>query len=221
LTIIYLLFSSIYGPIASKQLKSNDLFIDHVLTVLNEKSKKRKRMADSIIWKLGDEKIVREEHADKQKQQLTTMNDDQMTNNDQWDDSIPFDLIISYTNNPSDKLVCERMYKRLIAKQYKICFEKEGKHRFELIKKAVNQQKLILVALSSKYRTSKACMSEVEYTFNNASPIIPIIVESKYKPIGWLNHLTHGTNIIDFTQKNFDDSLLRLIEQIEKIKPSE
>ncbi|CAF1388085.1 unnamed protein product [Rotaria sordida] len=84
------------------------------------------------------------------------------------------------------------------------------------MKKAIGKRKPILACLSPAYRASKVCMAEVEYANKNSSPIISVIVEAKYKIQGWLKHIIGGKNPIDLTQKNFNDELLEVLEEIEK-----
>jgi hypothetical protein len=227
LDIIWKLLSS--GPSATKKLKANDLFIDHLLTLSNEPSKKLQRSARNIIWKLGNEETFRYEQAEKKKEReeenheesRTRTVDDQAIANNQWDDSVPFDLLISYSNDLSISSLCHKIRNRLIAKKFKVYIEQQGKQRLEKMQKAVDKRKIILACLSTNYRASKVCMAEVEYAFNHKCPVIPVIVESNYKVKGWLKHLLGNTNAIDFTQKNFNDMILRLIVEIDKMKAAD
>ncbi|CAF4062710.1 unnamed protein product [Rotaria sordida] len=212
---------SFYGPTTNKKLKSNNLFIDQILMLLNGTSKKSKQNASAIIWRLGSEETIRYEQTEKEKHQTTTMDDDRSISNDEWDETIPYDLLISVSNIIDDMIVAKKIFDRLSSRGYRVYNEKQGKHRLELMKKAITQKKTILVCLSSKYRLSKICMAEIEYANKHSSPIIPVIVEAKFKMQGWLKHLIGGKNPIDLTQKNFNEELLKVFEEIEKQKSSD
>ncbi|CAF1367909.1 unnamed protein product [Rotaria sordida] len=213
---------SFYGPTTSTKLKSNDLFIEQILMLLNGSSKKSIQHAKAIIWRLGSEEMIRLEQIHKKKHQRQNQEDitgdDQFLSTDEWDESIPYDVVISYSNNVHDKILTIKIYNRLLSRGYRVYSEKQGKHRLELMKKAIGKRKPILACLSSAYRASKVCMAEVEYANKNSSPIIPVIVEVKYKIQGWLKHIIGGKNPIDLTQKNFNDELLEVLEEIEKTK---
>ncbi|CAF1283814.1 unnamed protein product [Rotaria sp. Silwood1] len=212
---------SFYGPTTSKKLKSNNLFIDQILILLNGTSKKSKQNASAIIWRLGSEETIRYEQTEKEKHKTTTMDDDQFISNDEWDETIPYDLLISVSNIIDDMIVAKKIFDRLSSKGYRVYNEKQGKHRLELMKKAIAQKKPILICLSSKYRLSKICMAEIEYANKHSSSIIPVIVEAKFKIQGWLKHLIDGKDPIDLTQKNFNEELLKVFEEIEKQKSSD
>jgi hypothetical protein len=207
-------------PKSAIKFKSIDELIDQLLHLLNEPSKKIRLSAKYIVWRLGDEKDFISEQAKKVTEQSQISDiDDQLTTDNQWDDSVPFDVMMSFSNDTNIKSICRRICNRLIVSNIKVYTEEQGKHRLELIKKAVAKRKIILVCLSSKYRTSKICMAELEYAFKSKCPMIPVIVEANYKAKGWLSHLINGKKTIDFTQKNFKETILDLIVEIERIKP--
>ncbi|CAF3641336.1 unnamed protein product [Rotaria sp. Silwood1] len=213
---------SFYGPTTSKKLKSNDLFIEQLLILLNGTSQKSKQNADAIIWRLGSEAAIRYEQTEKEKHKQRfkkdTTDEDQLNLTDEWDETIPYDVLISYSNIINDVILANKIYNRLSSKGYRVYSEKQGKHRLELIEKAVSKKKPILACLSSTYRASKICMAEIEYANTHSSPIIPVLVEAKYKMQGWLKHVIGGKNPIDLTQKNFNEELLKVFDEIEKTK---
>ncbi|CAF3730254.1 unnamed protein product [Rotaria sp. Silwood1] len=222
LKIIWHLLSIV--PTLNKKLKSNDLFIDHLLTFINKVSQKEKMIPNGIIWKLGHEETLRQEQAGKKKQieeDDRTTTDDQYDSTDAWDDSVPFDLMMSYSDDSSEKSLCRKISNRLKSEDFKVYFEKQGKHRLESMKKAVLKQKLFLACLSAKYRASKVCMAEIEYASKSGCPIIPVIVGKNYTVKGWLNHLIGKRKTVNFKQKLFEDAFLNLISEIRKLKNSE
>ncbi|CAF4178083.1 unnamed protein product [Rotaria sp. Silwood2] len=227
LKIIWKLLS--VAPALSKKLKLNDLFIDYLLTFISKASQKEKILPSSIIWKLGDEGTLRLEQAGKKKQleqedhteNNDTAIDDQYNPIDLLDDSVSFDLMMSFSDDSSDISLCRKICNRLKKKMFNVYFEQQGKHRLESMKKAVLEKKIFLACLSAKYRISKVCMAEIEYASKNGYPIIPVIVEKNYKVKGWLNHLIGKRKVIDFKQEIFDDALLNLTIEINKIKTSD
>ena len=226
-------------PKSGVKFKAIDELIDELLELLKEPSKKIRQLAKHIVWRLGDEKYFVSEQAKKvqakeQQSHEESDVDDQLTTNDQWDDSVPFDVMMSFSNDLNIRSICRKICNRLIANNVKVYMEQQGQHRLELIKKAVAKRKIILVCLSSKYRTSKVCMAELDYAFKKKCPIIPAIVEANYKVKGWLSHLVGAKKTIDFAQKNvndlskdpnahmknFNEKILDLCVEIEKIKPA-
>ncbi|CAF3165864.1 unnamed protein product [Rotaria socialis] len=218
LNIIWKLLS--LEPTLSNKLKINDLFIEHIRKLSEEASGNEKKMPSRIIWKLGDEEAFHSEE-DTDDIHGTTTIDDEINSNDAWDDSIPFDVIMSFSHDSNDKNLCQKIYNRLKLKDVQVYFELQGKHRLESIKQASLKKKIILVCLSAAYRSSKFCMAELECASKQECPIIPVIVGLNYKVKGWLSHLVGKKDTIDFTQKNFKDALLKLTDQIEKMKPTE
>jgi hypothetical protein len=216
------------GPAVAKKVKSFDQFVDQLFNLSTKPSEKMRRTAKGIIWKLGDENHLRYEQAEKEKERKQESSRERRnsedeyrpTTNDQWDDSIPFDLLMSFSNDLNIKNLCHRIHGRLIAKNIRVYMEEQGVHRLELIKKAVDKKKIILVCLSATYRTSKLCMAEIEYAFQNKCPVIPVIVEANYKAKGWLSHLIGGKTPTDLTQKNFNEAIRDLFVDVEKLKAS-
>lgn len=225
LNVVWHILRSIYGLKASKQLKSNDQFVEYVLQVSNQQSKKVKKISSGIIWKLGDERIFRSEHAEQERKRGEQMDDDdlpdiddQFMTDDQCDGSNSFDLMISFSNSVADKIVCQKIYNRLTVKNISVYIEKQGQHRLQVIKKAMQRQKILLVCLSNEYRKSKVCMAEIEYAFKFKCPIIPVLADATYKPKGWLNHLIGEKVVINFTQKKITDAMDKLMIEINKLK---
>ncbi|CAF1358041.1 unnamed protein product [Rotaria sordida] len=211
---------SSYGPKPISKLKANDLFIDQILILSKGKTENTKRAANGIIWRLGNEDKIRFEKSQKKRNQENKTDDDQVIEPEEWDESIPYDLLISYSNKTNDKIISGKIYNRLITKGYRVYSEKSGQNRFELMQKAIDSKKPILVCLSSAYRASTVCMAEVEYASKQSSPIISVIVEAKYDVQGWLKHLIGGKKTIDVTQKKFDEGFINILEEIEKTNSS-
>lgn len=70
---------------------------------------------------------------------------------------------------------------------------------------AVEQSSVLVVCLSDAYRLSPGCRMEAEYfmstgTDSHPKPIVPIVLQPKLKPTGWLSRLT-TRHPIDFNGK--------------------
>ncbi|CAF0897822.1 unnamed protein product [Adineta steineri] len=214
---------SSHGPIITKTFKLNDSFVDQVLKLCKSSVVNSKKKAEAIIWKLGSEKMILYEQTQKEEErarnrrdkQADTMDDERVATIDQWNDSIPFDLLMSYSNNVNDKIISLKIADRLRQRSYRVYTEKQGKHRLKLMEIAAAKQIPILACLSSKFRDSKFCMAEVDYAIKQECPVIPVIIEENYTIKGWLNHIIGDRIPIKFTNETFNKSLLNLVVELE------
>ncbi|CAL1526589.1 unnamed protein product [Lymnaea stagnalis] len=80
---------------------------------------------------------------------------------------------------------------------------------------AVELAEVILICMSEQYKESSNCRSEAEYAFFLKKPMIPLIMQEKYKPDGWLGILLGSKIFYDFSGKySFDDKIEDLIREI-------
>ncbi|GAX76300.1 hypothetical protein CEUSTIGMA_g3745.t1 [Chlamydomonas eustigma] len=64
----------------------------------------------------------------------------------------------------------------------------------EAMAQAVEESAAVLICVSKKYKDSQACRTEAEYAFQQRKKIIPVVMESGFKPTGWLGALM-GTRL--------------------------
>ncbi|GAX76302.1 hypothetical protein CEUSTIGMA_g3747.t1 [Chlamydomonas eustigma] len=64
----------------------------------------------------------------------------------------------------------------------------------EAMAMAVEGSAVVLICVSKKYKESQACRTEAEYAFQQRKKIIPVVMESGFKPTGWLGALM-GTRL--------------------------
>jgi len=64
---------------------------------------------------------------------------------------------------------------------------------------AVEGSEVVVVGLSSKYQNSKNCRLEGEYAHLNSKIIVPLMMESNFRPTGWLGLIIGGKLWFDFT----------------------
>lgn len=69
--------------------------------------------------------------------------------------------------------------------------------------------------MTEKYKQSPNCQSEAEYAYRLKKPFIPILLQSKYKPDGWLGFLLGTKLYIDFTKSDFQSNCNKLVKEIE------
>jgi hypothetical protein len=67
---------------------------------------------------------------------------------------------------------------------------------------AVEGSEVVVVALSSKYQNSKNCRLEGEYAHLNSKTIVPLMMESNFRPTGWLGLIIGGRLWFDFTAED-------------------
>ena len=83
---------------------------------------------------------------------------------------------------------------------------------------AIEQSFAIIICMSEKYKQSPNCQSEAEYAYRLKKPIVPILLQSKYKPDGWLGILLGTKLYIDFTKSDFESNYKKLVKEIEAVK---
>ena len=81
----------------------------------------------------------------------------------------------------------------------------------------VENSKIIIVCMSTKYECSKNCNSELHYAQDNNRKIIPIKVEAGYRPKSALGLITAGKIYVDFSDPaKFDDNMKLLRNEIDE-----
>ena len=58
--------------------------------------------------------------------------------------------------------------------------------RWRLFTNSIENSSVFLMCVSEKYYQSPNCRLEAEYAVRLQKPIIPIIMQSDYMPLGWL-----------------------------------
>ena len=206
---------SVYGSTIRKQLKENHSFIEQLLVLSKRMPKTVRDGIERLIWRLRDASGFDSKSSDD------PIDAYQLPSGDQWDESIPYDLLISVSNNVTDRILSTKIFHRLNKRGHRIYSENSSEHRLELMCKAIDKKKPILICLSKHYRSSKVCMAEVEYATKKSCPIIPILVEPKFQIQGWLKFILGDVTPIDLTDKDFDKKLISLSDYIERMKSSD
>ena len=197
----------------NKKFRENRRFIDHLVTLFDTAPEKLKEITERLIWRLGSVDPIASKTSEKQ------LDDDQLPlMDDAWDE---YDVLISVSNNVTDRVLSAKIYNRLVKQGHRVYSENSSVHRLEVMRNAIEKNKPIIVCLSSHYRSSKLCMAEAEYAQKRYSPIIPVLLQSNFKLQGWLKFLLGDLNPIDLTEKDFEKKMLVLYDKIEQFKSSD
>ena len=108
-------------------------------------------------------------------------------------------IFISY-NKEHRKTVLE-IQKFLLDKGFKVWMDvdKMTNNTLEAMASGLEQAKLVLICYSEHYKHSNMCRTEAEYVFELGKPFIPINMEYKYKPTGWLGIIIGARLYVDFS----------------------
>ena len=90
-----------------------------------------------------------------------------------------------------------------------------GGSTLEAMAQAVERAKAVIICMSEKYKISPNCRTEGEYTFQLRKPIVPLLMQRKYKPDGWLGMLLGAKLFIDYSGKHpFDKAYNMMIKEL-------
>ncbi|CAF5114388.1 unnamed protein product, partial [Rotaria sp. Silwood1] len=124
-------------------------------------------------------------------------------------------LMISY--NWDNQAICKKIYDRLRSDGYTIWFDVQNMHGciYTAMAKAVEQSEIVLFGMTEKYRQSDNCRKELTYACKKRKRLIPLRLQEKYDPDGWLGLISAELLYIDFTKKDFDTNYQNLLKEIE------
>ncbi|CAF1458192.1 unnamed protein product, partial [Didymodactylos carnosus] len=124
-----------------------------------------------------------------------------------------FDLMISYCHAQNE--ICHKMYDRYKLDKFHVWIDKENMYGLvlESMAEVIERSDIVVVCMSSKYKESNACHLEAAYTWKQKCKMIPVKVEEKYDPTGWLALLLGGDKqSIDFIKLGFDKAYTELLK---------
>ena len=109
-------------------------------------------------------------------------------------------LMISY--NHASKSLCLDIYNNLTNDGYNVWIDLEQMHGNTLVAMAqgIENSDIILYCVTEQYSLSPYCQKEAEYAFVQQKIMIPLLLQSKYKPKDWLGLLLGASLYIDFTK---------------------
>lgn len=130
------------------------------------------------------------------------------------EDLLHYDLMISYSH--SNKDLCLQLYEHLTHLNFRVWLDLENMFgsTIHAMAAAIESSSIILVCMSQSYKQSAYCRSEAEYAFTRQRKIIPLLLENKYRPDGWLRLICASKLYVDFTKQTFDAAVTKLLSQI-------
>jgi hypothetical protein len=172
---------------ASSYLKENQKFMTYIRNLSSntdiEKSSLQ-RAAEALLWKL-----------EKETEAVA-----KPTNSN----SYQYDIMISYSH--TDKRLCHQIYEQLIKDGFRVWIDREDMHGATMIAmaNAIENSNVILICMSDAYKQSVYCQSEAHYAFERQRRLVPLIMEPRYKPDGWLGFIVSGKIYIHFLKVEFN-----------------
>ena len=128
----------------------------------------------------------------------------------QGENTISKHIMISY--NSKSKEICLKIKDELEKYGFRVWIDVENicGSSLESMAKAIEECSCVLMCMTEKYKQSPNCRLEAEYSVKLNKPIIPLIMESGYKPEGWLGIILGSKINIDFTKADIEKSFKRL-----------
>ena len=108
-------------------------------------------------------------------------------------------IFISYNWEHQEIVLKIRQF--LLDKGFKVWMDVDNmtNNTLEAMASGVEQAKLILICYSEHYKQSNMCRTEAEYVFRLGKPFIPINLEYRYFPTGWLGIIIGARLYVDFS----------------------
>ncbi|CAF1490990.1 unnamed protein product, partial [Rotaria sordida] len=82
------------------------------------------------------------------------------------------------------------------------------------IANAIENSEHVLICMSNTYKLSVYCQSEAHYAYERGCRLIPILIESNYKPDGWLGIIVSGKIYVEFGKIDFHLAYNKLKNEI-------
>ncbi|KAJ8321764.1 hypothetical protein KUTeg_000235 [Tegillarca granosa] len=83
---------------------------------------------------------------------------------------------------------------------------------------AVEDADIVLLCFSRGYKGSANCRAEAEYAYRKKKQIIPLRMESKYEPDGWLGFIVGSKKYYDFGGKrSFETEMDCLFKELRRV----
>ena len=127
-------------------------------------------------------------------------------------------IMISY--NWASKEMCTKIKDELKARGYQVWIDVEQIYGSTLasMAEAVENASVFLMCVSEKYYQSPNCRLEAEYAVKLQKPIIPLVMQQDYMPLGWLGIIIGGKIYYKFNgpRLNFDQTMSSVVKEINR-----
>ncbi len=159
-----------------------------------------KAAAEGILWKLETESVTKS----KIKKQNSMNSSDEK-----------YDIMISYSH--ANKDLCFKVHESLVQSNFRVWLDLQNMYGSTLqsMASAIECSEIVLICMSNPYKQSAYCRSEAEYAYARQRHIIPLVLEKKYRPDGWLGFICGSRMYVDFTKTDFEQAFDKLIKQIQ------
>ncbi|XP_071098917.1 uncharacterized protein [Haliotis cracherodii] len=124
-------------------------------------------------------------------------------------------IFISYSWNEQEKVL--EIRDKLRAEGYIVWVDVDemGGSTLQAMAEAVENAAVVLVCMSEKYKQSPNCRTEAEYTFQLRKDYIPLMMQKKYRPDGWLGMILGAKLFFDFSGKYpFEKSMSGMLKEL-------
>ncbi|CAF4437294.1 unnamed protein product [Rotaria sp. Silwood2] len=128
--------------------------------------------------------------------------------------SYQYDIMISYSHK--DKELCLQIHEQLAKDGFNVWVDRDCLRGSTMvgIASAIENSEYVLICMSNTYKESVYCQSEAHYAFERGCHLIPIMLESNYKPDGWLGIIVSGKIYVNFTEVEFKSAYDKLKNEI-------
>lgn len=126
-------------------------------------------------------------------------------------------MMISYCW--AEKALCKQIFDNLRTGGYRVWFDEVNMHgnTVSTMATAIESSQSIIICMSENYEKSNACHHEADFAYVRQRRIIPLIVQSKYKPRQWLAFIIGSSLYVDFTKHQFDQAYGMLEKEIKPL----
>ncbi|CAF4590336.1 unnamed protein product [Rotaria sp. Silwood2] len=128
--------------------------------------------------------------------------------------SYNYDIMISYSHK--DKELCLQIHEKLVKDGFNVWVDRDCLRGSTMvgIANAIENSEYVLICMSNRYKESVYCQSEAHYAFERGCHLIPIMLETNYKPDGWLGIIVSGKIYVNFTEVEFKSAYDKLKNEI-------
>ncbi|XP_067931490.1 uncharacterized protein [Watersipora subatra] len=198
-----------------KTIKEEPGLMQALRSLAKSKIPEVKAAADGALWKLEGER----EHLQKRK-----ANKDMPT---KFNTKKLSHIMISYQWEVQEQV--KKVRERLRKEGYRVWIDYERMSKcgntLEAMARAVENAALLVPVLTEKYKASAACRQEISYAARMQKKLVPLRMQAKYRPDGWLGLLIGDTFFYDLSNPgDYESKLVGFIKAVggdAKIKPGE
>ncbi|CAF1529338.1 unnamed protein product [Adineta ricciae] len=219
-----LLLVMTFNKQAANMIRDNNELIAHIKILSQSHEVALQRVADGILWKLGNEDQIITDDKDKTEQKETSENtsmNKSQTELSATKKQYEYDIMISYSHN--DKELVYQIQERLEKDTFRVWLDRDNMYGSptRAMSHAIENSEFVFFCMSDSYKKSGFCELEAHYAYKQQCRIIPLIVKGPYRADGWLGLLTTNKIYIDFHKaKSFDEAYSRIIQEINGYRTS-